>query len=134
MYRGDGNLNYLRLTCLLSFYNSLTRSNCKKMKKLLIEFTGSGGFTIQSTLEIMRNDEVVFTHPKWKFVWKMLVPQRIRFFLWLVFHDRVMTNTFRFVRGLTDDPRCGVCAEVEENIEHILRKCPTAKMVWRKFA
>lgn len=48
-------------------------------------------------------------------------------------HDRLMTNANRFIRKLTDDPRCLVCGEVEENVEHILRKCPIATMVWRKF-
>lgn len=44
-----------------------------------------------------------------------------------------MTNANRFIRKLTDDPRCFVCGEVEENIEHIIRRCPVATLVWRKF-
>lgn len=44
-----------------------------------------------------------------------------------------MTNYNRFVRKLIDDPRCLICGEVEENIEHILRCCPTTKNVWRQL-
>ena len=44
-----------------------------------------------------------------------------------------MTNGNRFVRKLTEDPRSFACGDVEENIEHIVHLCPTARIVWRKF-
>lgn len=44
-----------------------------------------------------------------------------------------MSNAHRFVRHLTDDPRCFICDAHEETVDHILRQCPAATSVWRKF-
>lgn len=44
-----------------------------------------------------------------------------------------MSNANRFLRRITEDPRCFLCGEVEENIEHILRKCPAAILTLRNF-
>ena len=95
----------------------------------------SGTFTIKSALKILRNDEEMDEgqSKNWQVIWKAPVPQRVRFFLWLVFHGRVMTNAARFLRGLTEDPRCYVCGYVEENIDHILRRCPATTVVWRSL-
>lgn len=86
-------------------------------------------------LDIIRNaDERQPSQTKgWKSIWSVLVPQRIRLFLWLVVQDRLMTNANRFLQQLTDDPRCFACGEVEENTMHILRQCPAARMVWKKL-
>lgn len=82
----------------------------------------SGGFSLGSTLKIIRNVEVVSAGEeiKWKQLWSMVVPHRIRFFLWLAIQDRVMTNGNRFIRRFTNDPRFLVCEEIEENIIHVL--------------
>lgn len=95
----------------------------------------SGGFSLASALRVIRNDsEPRFEEVRgWRIMWKVEVPQRIKFFLWLASQDRLMTNSNRFLRNLTDDPRCFVCGEVEENTAHILRNCPVAILVWRRL-
>ena len=95
----------------------------------------SGGFLLASALNIIRNEEApCFEEVRgWRTMWRVEVPQRVKFFLWLASQDRIMTNSNRFLRRLTDDPRCLVCGEVEENTAHILRECPAALMVWRKL-
>ena len=95
----------------------------------------SGGFTLGSAMKLVQaNAETELAIDKnWKEIWQLAVPQRIRFFMWLSYQDRIMTNGNRFIRHLTDDPRCYVCGEVEENTLHILRECPVAKILWRKL-
>ena len=94
----------------------------------------SGGFSITSAMEIVRNDvHCEVTDKSWQMLWKIPAPQRVRMFLWLAFQDRLMTNANRFLRNLTEDPRCYVCGEVEENSEHIIRDCPAARVVWSKI-
>lgn len=94
-----------------------------------------GGFSVKSALRIIRNEYVQLTGNSacWKKVWRLQLPQRIKFFLWLLFHDRLMTNSNRFLRWITTDPRCFICGSVEENNEHIFRECPSAILVWKKF-
>ncbi|KAL2935657.1 hypothetical protein RDABS01_018775 [Bienertia sinuspersici] len=48
-------------------------------------------------------------------------------------HRRLMSNAHRFVRHLTDDPRCNICGANEESVDHILRQCLAATAIWRKF-
>lgn len=95
----------------------------------------SGGFALGSAMKLASspNEEEINEDNNWKVIWKLLVPQRIRMFMWLSYHDRLMTNANRFIRQLSDDPRCYVCGEVEENTIHILRECPVAKILWRKL-
>ncbi|KAK8990742.1 hypothetical protein V6N11_028705 [Hibiscus sabdariffa] len=45
----------------------------------------------------------------WKRIWKLEVPQRIRVFVWLLFHE-----------------------SGREDLEHVLRSCTTAKGVWNR--
>ena len=92
----------------------------------------SGGFTVSSTIQIVRNSSNLdmVNNSRWKKIWRAPVPQRVRMFLWLASQDRLMHNVNRFVRKFTSDPRCYVCGEGEENTNHILRGCPAARIVW----
>lgn len=44
-----------------------------------------------------------------------------------------MSNSTRFLRHLTDGPRCFVCGYVEEIARHILMECPVARILWNKL-
>ncbi|CAL1398112.1 unnamed protein product [Linum trigynum] len=68
--------------------------------------------------------------PKWKEIWKWKGPNRIVHFLWLVAHDRLLTNVERKRRKLTTDDRCCFCNAGPENAEHVVKNCPRAKQVW----
>ncbi|KAK9043616.1 hypothetical protein V6N11_071951 [Hibiscus sabdariffa] len=55
---------------------------------------------------------------------------RVRSFLWLVSHDRIMTNHYRTRRHLVDDESCSFCGVKKEDTLHVLRVCPTAFAIW----
>lgn len=44
-----------------------------------------------------------------------------------------MSNSLRYKRRLTDDPKCYVCGTDEESSLHILCDCATVRMVWSKL-
>ncbi|KAE8690784.1 hypothetical protein F3Y22_tig00110893pilonHSYRG00506 [Hibiscus syriacus] len=69
----------------------------------------------------------------WKRIWTIKLPQRLRFFLWLILKEKVMTNFERSKRMLTDNPSCPACNCPSETILHVLRDCPYARMVWDWF-
>ena len=90
-----------------------------------------GKFSIKSALAIMRHDNDMVDEDCWKLIWGAPVQQRIRAFLWIVCHERLLGNVMRFKRHMTDDPKCFVCGAPEESTIHILRDCPLARMVWK---
>ncbi|CAL1381633.1 unnamed protein product [Linum trigynum] len=81
--------------------------------------------------ELSAEDET--PQPHWKRLWKWTGPNRIKHFLWLVFHDRLMTNAERERRKLTNDDTCSLCKSGPETTEHILRLCPSSQQVWRRL-
>ena len=63
---------------------------------------------------------------QWEWLWKLRLPYRIQIFLWLIFHRKLLTSVERFRRRLSIDSLC----EDEEDLDHLLRKCPHAQDVW----
>jgi len=68
----------------------------------------SGRFTIKSALKLIRISEGT-TAVNWKWIWKMWLPQRIKMFLWLILHCKVLTNEERFRRQMSTNPGCALC-------------------------
>ncbi|XVF81675.1 hypothetical protein PTKIN_Ptkin15bG0174300 [Pterospermum kingtungense] len=66
----------------------------------------------------------------WNVIWKLDVPNRIRCFLWLVKHQRLMCNAERLGRGFTNDGCCALCHGSLENVQHVVRHCPEISSIW----
>ncbi|KAJ8422016.1 hypothetical protein Cgig2_007566 [Carnegiea gigantea] len=98
--------------------------------QLVWDSTTHGSFSIRSAVALIRNDIQDTSNPGWELIWRAPLPQKMRFFLWLARHDRLMTNSNRFIRGLTDDPRCKGCLNGEEHTVHLLRDCKLAREIW----
>lgn len=92
-----------------------------------------GKFTIKSALQIIIKESNEFEDCVWDLIWKAPAQQRIRAFLWLSCHDRLLGNVYRFKRQLTNDPNCAICNEADETTLHILRDCPASRCVWKKI-
>ncbi|XP_074267339.1 uncharacterized protein LOC141590668 [Silene latifolia] len=97
--------------------------------------TPSGKFSIKSALVFMRADE---TPPApatvdWHLICKLPVQQRIRMFIWLSSHNRIMCNYNRVRRGLSDDPLCPRCLTGDETTDHLLRSCPFSTELWMQL-
>lgn len=69
----------------------------------------------------------------WKVIWGLKVPNRMRMFLWLVIHEKLMCNVERMKRGFAMVAECNVCPVVLEDVEHILRHCSEASQVWQRL-
>ena len=68
----------------------------------------------------------------WKVIWKLQVPQKIRTFIWLAFHGKVLSNLERTRRRLTEDPFCHGCTRDVEDLGHIFRKCSCVGPLWQR--
>ncbi|CAN1156116.1 Putative ribonuclease H protein At1g65750 [Linum perenne] len=94
-----------------------------------------GRFSIQSAYALAANEDsnAAFNQDIWKNTWQWKGPNRVRHFLWLAAHDRLLTNDQRTRRTFTTDPHCPLCPGQIENTLHILRDCPFASSVWTEL-
>ncbi|EOY08867.1 Uncharacterized protein TCM_024142 [Theobroma cacao] len=59
--------------------------------------------------------------------------ERIRTFLFLYSHKKILTHQERVCKNFAIDPRCPTCQVNEESILHCLRECLAAATVWFKL-
>lgn len=59
-------------------------------------------------------------------------PQKLKGFLWLVMHGRLLTNQLRVIRGLDLIDDCPRCNTLVENMSHLFRDCFYSKELWTK--
>ena len=69
-------------------------------------------------------------HPAAAELWTSWAPLEIKIFVWLVLHDRLWTVD-RLARRQLEHPECCVlCAQEDENLNHMLLGCSFAREVW----
>ncbi|CAI0543162.1 unnamed protein product [Linum tenue] len=82
-----------------------------------------GRFRLKSAYLPAANEIDMTDDQGWKELWKWSGPSIVKHFLWLVMHNRLLTNQERTIRKLTNDGSCKACNDGLETIEHIPRKC-----------
>lgn len=92
-------------------------------------FTVKSAYAMATRTDIQgHNVEDLFTR-----MWKVVVPERVRVFFWLVMHQSIMTNVERYRRHIADTGICSVCKGGEETILHVLRDCPAMTRIWTRI-
>ncbi|CAN1315860.1 Putative ribonuclease H protein At1g65750 [Linum perenne] len=91
-------------------------------------------FRLRSAYSLLADDAKEPREGIWKTIWRWKGPQRVRQFLWLVAHHRLLTNGERRRRHLTEIGVCQVYPEQEEIVLHVLRDCPLASATWELLA
>lgn len=71
------------------------------------ELTGSFFVSLAYDMVIGLLDRVEAA--KWNNIWKLKVPNRICSFLWLVRHGKILTNSNKKRRGISDEDMCWFC-------------------------
>lgn len=90
-------------------------------------------FSVRSTYDIAARHSKTPKATKWNAIWKLKIPSRIKMFLWLVRHEKIMTNNLRVKRGFVFCDKRLLCNETIEDTDHVLRKCPAADEIWRRI-
>lgn len=94
--------------------------------------TPDGRFTVKSAFEIQQLNQEPCPG-EWKWIWRIPCIERIRSFLWLLTHNKLLTNLSRFFRHLTTNADCPHCTGIEESLSHVLRDCPIARETWARI-
>ncbi|CAN1764375.1 Putative ribonuclease H protein At1g65750 [Linum perenne] len=96
---------------------------------------GNGTYSVKSGYALINDFESRSEEDKrvWKSVWHWPGPNKIRHFLWLASHGKLLTNKERKRRHISTTEECPRCGADEESIEHCLRSCPVAQQVWSQL-
>ncbi|XVF36716.1 hypothetical protein REPUB_Repub19eG0082000 [Reevesia pubescens] len=95
------------------------------------EASCNGDFSVSSAYGILLERGVCST--LWQLIWKSNLPPRIRHFLWLSGHNRLLTKENCFRRTLAASACCPRCDAPIENILHVLRDCRFSQDVWKTW-
>lgn len=68
----------------------------------------------------------------WNKVYRLWVQRRVKVFLWIMRHDRLLTNYSRRRRGLALSSVCPICEVETEGTLHAVRDCIWARVVWNR--
>ncbi|CAN0917038.1 Putative ribonuclease H protein At1g65750 [Linum grandiflorum] len=93
----------------------------------------SGKFSIRTAYLLLKDLQEETSDHRWKGIWRWQGPNKIRHFLWLASHNRLLTNEERGRRHLTNQVLCSFCSTRTESCIHILRDCCFARQVWHKI-
>ena len=93
---------------------------------ILSTYSSSGKYSVQSLYAIVNHRGVipVFVQA----VWKLNIPPRVQFFLWLLSNNRLLTRDNLAKRRELNDPTCLFCNE-KESITHLFFQCCVASHV-----
>ncbi|CAN1142660.1 Putative ribonuclease H protein At1g65750 [Linum perenne] len=90
-----------------------------------------GKFSIKSAYEILDCISNESADNIWKTIWKWEGPNRVKHFIWLAAHERILTNSERCRRHIAQDSTCYRCPNICEDLLHVCRDCNLAKEVWK---
>ncbi|KAL5792680.1 hypothetical protein ACOSP7_001274 [Xanthoceras sorbifolium] len=89
----------------------------------------NGCFSVKSAYKVACSDDNIDLWD-WRSLWKLKLPPKISYFLWIVCHGKLLTNSQRIIRGISNDAYCPRCNSADENILHLFRGCTASIRVW----
>jgi hypothetical protein len=98
--------------------------------RLLWRWTSDGVYTTASCYRAMLHGSIWSSSRK--LTWKSWAPPRVKFFIWLACQDRCWTADRLARRGLQHPPRCVLCDQEMETMEHILVGCSYSRITWHE--
>jgi hypothetical protein len=97
---------------------------------LVWKFEPNGLFSVKSMYAIINFRGITLVHVH--SVWKLKLPPKIHFFLWLVVHNKNLTRDNFVKRQSVDDLTCVFYNELE-TCNHIFFECVVAKAAWNEI-
>jgi hypothetical protein len=88
----------------------------------------SGKYSAKSAYNAFFQGSIPFN--AWEHIWKSWAPNKCRFFLLLVAHNRCWTADRLARHNLPHPDWCPLCDQAEETIHHLLATCVFARQFW----
>ncbi|CAN1216168.1 Putative ribonuclease H protein At1g65750 [Linum perenne] len=93
----------------------------------------NGLFSVRSAYLMITDNAEAPSDSMWRYIWDWKGPNRIKHFLWLASHRKLLTNEERGKRHLTTQVLCHRCSFHNESISHVIYECSFAMQVWRRM-
>jgi hypothetical protein len=88
-----------------------------------------GLFSISKMYHALCDFNLTVMDPAWHHIWRLKVPERVRAFIWIVKHGRLLTNERKHRMGL-GSATCDYCRDCNETTLHVLRDCQLIRPLW----
>lgn len=62
--------------------------------------------------------------------WKIKIPEKIKYFVYLCFLDKIQTKANLVKHGWKGKVNCSLCGSNPETVEHLLLQCTFSRVVW----
>lgn len=126
-------LNYILPPEVVQEIVGIPLPRTSKPDRLVLAPDPTGNFTIKSTYTHLINSQQNLT-PNWPWLnlWKLKTLPRIKFFLWLLIWDRLLTASLLCKRGELNSPICPCCDLAEEITSHLLLHCQAYQQVLQR--
>ncbi|KAF7843966.1 putative ribonuclease H protein At1g65750 family [Senna tora] len=92
-----------------------------------------GKFSVKAAYTMLKGVPRRDQGKTWGGIWKWCGLEKVRCFLWLCRHDRIMTNENKKKRRLSTMDQCSKCPTVTETTLHAICDCSLAKPIWMKL-
>lgn len=89
-----------------------------------------GNFSVRSAYRLTLEQPTSPIQPIWRKIWRWELPEKVKMFIWQVFHERIPSNHVRARHIPNISPECPFECHSEETVLHTLRDCETAQRVW----
>ncbi|KAF7826277.1 ribonuclease H [Senna tora] len=121
-FLGDDDMRWL--------HSSLPPSNLNGADKICWGAKGKGNFSNKMAYDSIVHR--VVAEDRWKKLWRIRAPKRVKIFVWKAMHNRLMTRSCCSKWG-GSSPYCHRCIYVIEDQIHVLRDCRYAMNLWRNI-
>ncbi|KAJ7964039.1 Ribonuclease H [Quillaja saponaria] len=106
---------------------------CSWKDKVIWKLSSDGKFSTSSARSLIRGTPPSVDLSIFKKIWRIQTLPRIKFFVWLAYLNKLLTNDLRWKRKMVDLPSCSLCSSLVEDVLHAVRDCSHVSQIWQKM-
>lgn len=91
-------------------------------------WSSNGLFSVHNAYNFFINGGITSSFPM--SIWFLSVPEKIKLFIWLAYHNRLLTADNLRKRNFPTPQSCPLCGSDEETTEHLLLACHFSSQIW----
>jgi len=92
-----------------------------------------GTFNLKEAKSILLELNPLVLDKIWQNLWRHQGWMKIKLFMWVVYHRKILTWDNIRKRGVQGPSRCLLCEDQEETLEHLLNNCIFTSWLWDLF-